>query len=71
MTDVTIGKKVTKIGKQAFYGCKLLKKVKVNTTKLKTVGKNAFKGVKKGAQAKVPAKQKKAYKNLLKPLKVK
>ncbi len=71
MTSVTIGKKVTKIGKQAFNGCKILKNVKVNSTKLKTVGKNAFKGVKKGAQAKVPAKQKKAYKNLLKPLKVK
>ncbi|MFR8246351.1 MAG: hypothetical protein ACLU9V_00005 [Roseburia sp.] len=45
-TRVTIDKNVNNIGKNAFYGCKNLKKVIVKTTKLtkKTVGKRCVQG---------------------------
>ena len=68
MTQVTIDKNVKNIGKNAFYGCKNLKKVIIKTTKLtkKTVGKNAFKGIHKKATIKVPKKKLNAYKKLLK-----
>lgn len=66
LANVTIGKNVTKIGKKAFYKCAKLKKVTVSTTTLKSVGKNAFKGIAKKATIKVPKKKKAAYKKLLK-----
>ena len=47
LTTVTIGSNVTKIGKEAFSGCKNLKKITVAAGKLKTIGKNAFKGINK------------------------
>ena len=49
LTTVTIGSNVTKIGKEAFSGCKNLKKITVTAGKLKTIGKNAFKGINKKA----------------------
>ena len=47
LTTVTIGSNVTKIGIGAFYGCKNLKKITVTAGKLKTISKNAFKGINK------------------------
>lgn len=47
MTSLTIGNNVTKIGRNAFANCTKLTKVTVNGSKLKTIGKNAFKGDKK------------------------
>jgi hypothetical protein len=49
LTKVTIGKNVTKIGKNAFSGCKNLKKLTITAGKLKTISKNAFKGINKKA----------------------
>ena len=49
LTTVTIGSNVTKIGKEAFSGCKNLKKITVTAGKLKTISKNAFKGINKKA----------------------
>ena len=49
LTTVTIGSNVTKIGKEAFSGCKNLKKITVTAGKLKTISKNAFKGIDKKA----------------------
>lgn len=66
ITRVTIGKNVTKIGKNAFKNCSSLKKVTVKTKKLSAIGKNAFKGVHKKVFFKVPAGKKKAYKKLWK-----
>ncbi|MDE6433703.1 MAG: leucine-rich repeat domain-containing protein [Lachnospiraceae bacterium] len=65
---VTIPANITKIGKNAFYGCKSLKKITVKTTKLTSskVGKNAFKGIHKKAVIKVPGKKLGTYKKLLK-----
>lgn len=68
LTNVTIGKNVKTIGKQAFYKCQKLKKVTVKTTRLtaKTVGAKAFQGIAKKAAIKVPAKKLSAYKKILK-----
>lgn len=65
---ITIGKNIKKIGKNAFYGCKKLKKIIIKTTKLtkKSVGKNAFAKINKKAKVKVPKKKLKTYKKVLK-----
>ena len=52
LTTVTIGSNVAKIGKEAFSSCKNLKKITVTAGKLKTIGKNAFKGINKKATIK-------------------
>ena len=66
MKELTIGKYVKKIVTNAFSGCKKLKVITINSTSLKSVGKNAIKGINKKAQIKVPKKKKKAYKKLFK-----
>lgn len=68
LTKVVIGKNVKKIKTKAFYNCKKLKSIKIKTTKLtaKTVGKKAFSGIHKKAVVKVPKKQYKSYKAILK-----
>ena len=63
--NVTIGEKVSKIGKYAFNGCKKLATVTIKSTKLKTVGNKAFKGIPKKAKFVCPAKKLDAYKKLL------
>lgn len=64
LTKVTIGSKVTSIGTQAFYGCKNLKTITVNTSGLKTVGKNALKGINAKAVISVSYAKLSAYKKL-------
>ena len=66
MQKVTIGSSVTKIESNGFKSCKNLKTVTVKSTKLKTVGKNAFKGSKENATIKVPKQKVNSYKKLLK-----
>ena len=66
LKSVTIGKNVKKIGANAFSGCKNLKKIKVQSAVLKSVGKNALKGVSSKCTIYVPKKQLKAYKKLFK-----
>ncbi|MBR4760047.1 MAG: leucine-rich repeat protein [Lachnospiraceae bacterium] len=68
LTQITIGKNVKKIGKEAFCDCKKLKTIIVKTTSLKkkNVGKNAFKGIHTNAKAKVPKKKKSAYGKIFK-----
>lgn len=68
---ITIPKNVTAIGENAFRDCKKLKLITVKSTVLKTVGKNAFKGVPKSAVTRVPKKQKSKYKKLFKKAKYK
>lgn len=69
---VKIGKKwykVTGIARNAFKGCKSLKKITIKTKNLKKVGKNAIKGIKKKAKIICPKKKKiyiKKYKKLFK-----
>ena len=64
-TNAKIGKNVISIGRNAFAGCKKLKKITIKSKVLKTVGKTAFKGIHKKAQIKVPAKKLKQYKKIL------
>lgn len=66
MKSVTIPVNVTAIGQKAFYNCKKLKKLTIQSLKLKkgTVGSKSFAktGIKK---VKVPKARKKAYKKWL------
>ena len=68
LKKVVIGKNIKKIGKNAFKGCKNLKKITIKTKSLKagTVGKNALRGCNAKLQVKVPKGKKAAYKKLLK-----
>lgn len=66
LSSITIGSSVTTIGKEAFRNCGKLKKITIKSKKLKTVGKNAFKGIHSNAKIKVPKAKYKAYKKLLK-----
>ena len=65
LKKVVIGENITKVNANAFAGCKSLKNVTIKSKSLKSVGKNAFKGINKKAVFKVPAKKLKAYKKLL------
>lgn len=65
---LSIGKNVTKIGKNAYYGCKNLQTVTIKATKLikNNVGSNAFKGLSSNAVVTVPAGKLKTYEDILK-----
>lgn len=64
LTKVTIPASVTEIDAKAFNGCKKLKKITITSTKLKSIGKNALKGLDKNAVIDVPDKKLKAYRKL-------
>ena len=66
LKTVKIGKNVKSVKANAFKSCKNLKKITIQSTVLKTVGKNAIKGISKKAVITCPKKQKKAYKKLFK-----
>lgn len=63
---IILGKNVKTIKRDAFAGCKTLRKIIVKTKKLtkKTVAKKAFRGVRKNVRIIVPKKKKQAYKKL-------
>ena len=65
---LTIGENIKVIGKKAFYGCKNLKSITINTFNLKskTVGAAAFKGLNSKAVVTVPENKLAAYKKILK-----
>lgn len=65
LKKVVIGSQVTKIGANAFGGAKNLKTITIKSKSLKSVGKNAFKGIHKNCKIKVPAKKLNSYKKLL------
>jgi len=56
--------KVTSISANAFKNCVKLKSISIKTANLKSVGKNALKGINKKAKIRVPKKKLKAYKKL-------
>ena len=62
----TVSAKVTSINKNAFKGCKKLKKLTIKSKYIKTIGKQAFKGVSKKCSIKAPKKKYKIYKSCLK-----
>lgn len=63
--SVTIGKNVTKIDSYAFYNCKKLKTITVQSTKIKTWGKNCIKGIYRKASIKCPKSRRSYYRNKL------
>ena len=67
VTNIIIGKNVTKIGKKAFSKCKKLKLLVIKSRKLKAknVAKDAFKGITKKTIVKVPKSKVKEYRKLL------
>ena len=74
LKTVTIGKKVTAIGKQVFENCKKLKTVIIRTSILKSVGSKAFNKSGSADYRKltitVPKAEKKAYTKMLKKAKL-
>ena len=66
LKKVVIGANVKSIAANAFYGCKSLKTIIINSKVLKSVGKNAIKGINKKAVIKAPKAKLKNYKKLFK-----
>lgn len=68
LTSVVIGKNISKIGKQAFYGCKKLKTITIQSKKLtkKRVGSKAFGKIHSKATFKLPKAKYKSYRSMLK-----
>ena len=65
LTKIAIPAKVTSIGNNAFAGCSKLKTVTIKATKLKKIGKGAFKTINKSAKIKCPKAKLKAYTKML------
>ena len=65
LTQVTIGKNLKTIGKQAFAGCTKLKKVTVKGKSLSSVGSQVLKGMSKKGRLYVPKTKYNVYKKLL------
>lgn len=63
--SVTIGKNITTIEANAFYGCKNLKTITINSKNIKSFGKNCIKNIHKKATIKCPKGKKSAYKKKL------
>jgi hypothetical protein len=66
LKKVTIGSNITSIGKKAFYGCINLKTIKVESSSLKSVGKNAFGKTSSDAKVTLPKVNNKKSKRLMK-----
>ena len=58
--------KVTSIGSKAFYKCSKLKSITIKSKSMKSVGKNAFKGISKNVKVTVPKNKYNAYRKLFK-----
>lgn len=71
LTKVTVGKNVVSIGSEAFSGAKKLGKIEFSGTAVKSIGKNAFKNIKKSAVFDVKNSKISYYKKLLKKAKTK
>ncbi len=66
LTTLTIGANVTSIGSKAFYKCKKLSTVKLNTKKLGTIGDKAFYGIQNKALFSAYRSKLKSYQSKLK-----
>lgn len=70
LKKAVIGKNVTKIGKKAFCKTPKLSKVVIKSVKLKKVYKNTFSKSAKNLTVRVPKKKLKAYKKIMKNVKI-
>lgn len=64
LAQVKIGAGLKKIGSKAFYKCGALKRMEIKSKNLKSVGKNAIKGIHKKAVIRVPGSKLKKYRKL-------
>ena len=64
VTSLTIGNNISRIEKNAFAGCRNLKKITIKSEGLSFVGKNALKGIHKKCRIKVPSSKLKEYQKL-------
>nr|MCR5201474.1 leucine-rich repeat domain-containing protein [Lachnospiraceae bacterium] len=69
LKNLVIGKNMKTIKAKAIVKCPKLSKVIIKGKAIKTIGKNAFTGVKKNCVVKVPKAKKAAYRKLLKKAK--
>ncbi|MCR5837627.1 MAG: leucine-rich repeat protein [Lachnospiraceae bacterium] len=69
ITTVTIPSTVMTIEAGTFKGCKKLKKINLYANNLKSIGKNAFKSIKKNAKFTIYVSDKKAFNNIKKMIK--
>ena len=67
LTRITIGKNVEEIGKKAFYNCRNLRNIRMESTRLTgaKVGNKAFAGINEKAVVTVPDKKRKVYEKWL------
>ena len=66
LTAVTLGTGITTIDSKAFYKDAKLKTVNIKSKKLKTVKRQAFKGIAGKAKVSVPKNKAKSYKKIFK-----
>ncbi len=66
ISTIIVGKNITTIGKQAFYGCSKLTAISFNAKSLKKVGSKAFTKINSKAGIRVPKACEAKYKKLLK-----
>ena len=66
LKTVVIGANIRKIGNGAFYKCKKVTDITIRSSEIKSMGKNAWKGITKDAKVHVPAAKLKAYKRMMK-----
>ncbi|WP_395026288.1 leucine-rich repeat domain-containing protein, partial [Robinsoniella sp.] len=64
LTSITIGSGLRTIGKKTFYGNKLLKTIKIKSSKLNKAGSQCLKGISTKAVIDVPNKKVKDYKKV-------
>ncbi len=62
---ITIGKNVEEIKANAFWGCRNLRFITIQSKNLQRVGKGAFKGIQAKAKIKVPPNKLESYKRIL------
>jgi hypothetical protein len=65
LTNIVFGKGVTTIGSKVLYQNKKLKLIKIESKKLKSIGKDTFKGVTKKVNIKVPSSKCAKYQELI------
>lgn len=65
IVTVVIESNVTSIGVNAFNGCKKLKTVTIRSSSIKSIGKNAFKGINAKAKFKLPKKKLEKYTKMI------
>ncbi len=66
LTSLTLGKNIKKIGKKAFYGCSLLEKITIKSTKISSFGKVAFGDISQNAVITVNKSVKTKYEKKIK-----